>query len=155
MRERQCNAQTLALGTRDREFSPALPVEVAKAEHGGGSAQNLGPGASPDPLGRRVEMRDAMILIQDYDSIIGPLECGQEDIGTFYRKMVVHGHQRLDPAGNTLREKPIASAVFKGLCNLACCWDKNLSLRIRYQRRESRGEPIIRKACATFSPSEC
>src|SRR5579872_1376213 len=114
MRERQCNAQTLALGTRDREFSPALPVDVAKAEHGGGSAQNLGPGASPDPLGRRVEMRDAMILIQDYDGIIGPLECGQEDVGTFYRKLVVHGHQRLDPAGNTLRESLSPQRYLKG-----------------------------------------
>jgi hypothetical protein len=39
-----------------------------------------------------------MILIQDHDSIIGPLECGEQDVGAFHCRAVVHGHQRLDPA---------------------------------------------------------
>jgi hypothetical protein len=43
-------------------------------------------------------MRDAMILIQDHDGIIGPLECGQQDVGTFHGRSVVHGHQGFDPA---------------------------------------------------------
>jgi hypothetical protein len=43
-------------------------------------------------------MRDAMILIQDHDSIIGPLQCGQQDVGIFHCRLVVHGHQGLGPA---------------------------------------------------------
>jgi hypothetical protein len=43
-------------------------------------------------------MRDAMILIQDHDSIVCPLECGQQDVGIFHRRSVVHGRQGLDIA---------------------------------------------------------
>jgi hypothetical protein len=85
MRERKRNAQTVAVGTRDREFGPAVFVEVVEAERAGGPTENLGPGYSPNPFSRRVEMTDAMILIQHHDSIVGTLECGQQDVGTFGR----------------------------------------------------------------------
>ena len=56
MRERQRNAQTVAVGTRDREFGSAVFVEVVEAERAGGPAENPGPGEPPDPFSRRVEM---------------------------------------------------------------------------------------------------
>jgi hypothetical protein len=41
-------------------------------------------------------MTDVMIRVQDHDSIIRPLERGQQDVGSFGRKAVetvVRGHQ--------------------------------------------------------------
>jgi hypothetical protein len=68
-------------------------------------------------------MRDAMILIQDHDSIIRLLQRGQQDVGTFYYRPVVHGHQGIDPAnarsGKAHRGFPKDHAPTKGT---PCSW---------------------------------
>jgi hypothetical protein len=59
-------------------------VEVVESEYAGGSAQDFSPAYSPNPFGRCVEVRDAIILVEDHNSVIGLLERGQQDVGTFH-----------------------------------------------------------------------
>ena len=54
------------------------------------------------PFDPKTEMTDALILIQDHDSIIRLLERSQQDVGIFRCRLVVQGHQGLDPAQGTL-----------------------------------------------------
>src|SRR6185437_7501405 len=88
VRECQCDAQPGAVGALDRELGSAVLVEILKTESARGPSENLGAGKSPDPLGRNVKMTDAMGLIQDHDSIVRPLECGQQHVGNFGRRAV-------------------------------------------------------------------
>ena len=83
-----------AVGPTDRELGLAVLVDVLEAERGGGPPENLGAAASPYLFGGGVEMTDLMILIQDHDSVVRPLECGQQDVGDFGRRSVGHRHQR-------------------------------------------------------------
>jgi hypothetical protein len=67
----------------------------------------------PDQLGRRVEMADVKIAIDDHHGIVRPLQrCQQELRGLYSRKIVSEHHPTLVPAGMPSRPYPDAGTPF-------------------------------------------
>src|SRR5258708_7615211 len=73
------------------------------------ATEHFGAVQSPDELGRRVEMADAKIVIDDHHGLSRPLKCRQQEIRGFDHGVVVCAHRpipmpvwrppRLDPGG--------------------------------------------------------
>jgi len=65
----------------------------------------------PDELGRRIEMADAKIVINDHDGIVRPLQRGQQEVWRFTAPVIVCAHRRiLVPVWKPSRPAPVEGA---------------------------------------------